>query len=285
MSEDTLIPVLQENVDLNAQLKADRARFKQLKTRILNLAPETNEHSYTLLRHKNVICKVTKQRQYIWNTQKLITAYNVIGHETFKTMFDINFKVKSIENINALLNNPHVDVVFKQILQQAVMPATTTVRMNVSLINQHDEPVIEQPIPNSFGDLLEEECPLFDKIHLTNKKYSNNKIKADALLNKVSASWHNSDDCSVVYDKFLCTKTSNTFVSCDVKLVYALYLVTDSTIFNNMFSYTFKQKQQYIDKWLADCTVSSELKNLVLDAMEGTNYQYGLAFMTITDIN
>lgn len=285
MSEDTLIPVLQDYIDFNAQCTADRARYTQLKKCILNLAPETKEHNYVLLRHKNIICKVTKQQQHIWNTEKLVTACNFIGYETFKTLFDINFTVKSIENINALLSNQGIDERFKQMLQQAVIPSTTKSLINISLVDKQNEPVIEQPLPIKFGDLIEEACHLRDKMYWADKKCNISKTKIDGLLSKVSASWHNSDNCSVVYNKFLCTKTSNTFISCDEKLVYALYLFTDKVVFNNIFNYRFKQRNQYIDKWLADYTVSNELKNLVLDAKEGTKYQYGLAFMTITDID
>lgn len=285
MSDDALIPVLQEHVDLSAQYAADRARYTQLKKGILNLTPEPNGHNYALLRHKNIICKVTKQQQHIWNTEKLITACNFIGYETFKTLFNINFTVKSIENIDALLSNQGIDERFKQMLQQAVTPSTTKSNINIRLVDKPNEPGIKQPLPVKFADLIEEACPLRDKIYWTNKEYETSKTKIDKLLSKVSVSWCNSDNCSVVYDKFLCTKKSNTFVSCDEKLVYALYLFTDKVVFNNIFNYRFKQKNQYIDRWLADYTVSNELKNLVLDAMEGTNYQYGLAFMTITDID
>lgn len=283
MSEDTLIPVLQEYVDLRTECEAVRTRYKQLKARILNLAPENNEQPYVLLRHKNVICKLTKEKQYTWNSDKLTTACNLIGYETFKTLFDIDFYVKSEDNINYMLSNQFVNEQFKQILRQAVTKQTKQ-SMDVQCIKPV-ESTPEQPLPDNFTGLIAEACPLHNKIYLINKRQAEVKAKADELLSKASLSWHNGNDCSIVYDKFVCTKKVKTNLSCDTNLAYALFAITDRTVFNNMFAYKFHQKQQRIKAWLNDWTVSNEHKNLLLDAIKGTDNHYGLAFMTITDID
>lgn len=283
MSEDTLIPVLQECIDLRTKFEAVRTRYKQLKKRILNLAPENNEQSYVLLKHNNIVCKLTKEKQYIWNADKLTTACNLIGYETFKTLFDIDFYVKSEDNINYLLSNQSVNEQFKQILRQSVIKQTKQ-SIDVQCI-KHIESVPEQPLPDSFTSLIVEACPLHNKIYGITKRRAEVKAKADELLSKASSIWHSGNDCSVVYDKFVCTKKVRTHLTCDRNLTYALFAITDRTVFNNMFAYKFHQKQQRIKDWLADWTISNEHKNLLLDAVEGIDNHYGLTFMTVTDID